>query len=532
MKKSVAKRNRRVQALRGVSVLALILGAAVVLPVLTYAQSRPSVEGLGRAEEKKQITGEYISPKVNVKEALKKTNPLMPSERELAMKIKEPFTLTAVGDLIVRTPIGLLTEPGFAGLIQHIRNADVGYANMEGPLIDQDNFPHGISNAAFGGAPLHVANTIKSMGVDIVGTANNMQMDGGIPGMLDTIQNLNAAGIVFAGTGRNLGEARSARYLGTPKGVVGLVACWAMDSARRDGGTYRVGNKNGRPGLNPLHLTTYGVVTAEQMEQLRKIRDSIYARRGEVFAPIAPLRPDAPKDRLLLFNQSFKIGEKPGDVSYAMEPDDLRENLRAIRHGKQQADFMIASCHVHQGNYAFQTYTYDNDTPDFLIEYAHKAIDNGADVYVGHGVHTIRGIEIYKGKPIFYGLDSFIYQYQSSLPQDPGPLEMTEAEEIMSPNDFGGSRITQPERMESLLTESKFENGQLVEVRIYPADLGQDLTRPFSRVGIPMTPSPEMAKRVLEKLQKLSKPFGTEIAIENGVGVIRIPRTQAGASGK
>jgi poly-gamma-glutamate synthesis protein (capsule biosynthesis protein) len=31
-----------------------------------------------------------------------------------------------------------------------------------------------------------------------------------------------------------------------------------------------------------------------------------------------------------------------------------------------------------------------------------------------------------------------------------------------------------------------------------------------------------MARRVLEKVQTHSKPFGTTIAIENGVGVIRV----------
>jgi poly-gamma-glutamate synthesis protein (capsule biosynthesis protein) len=76
--------------------------------------------------------------------------------------------------------------------------------------------------------------------------------------------------------------------------------------------------------------------------------------------------------------------------------------------------------------------------------------------------------------------------------------------------------------MESLLTASRFEGGKLVEVRLYPADLGQDKTRPISKVGNPAAASPEMARRVLEKVQTLSKPFGTKIAIENGVGVIRV----------
>jgi hypothetical protein len=82
-----------------------------------------------------------------------------------------------------------------------------------------------------------------------------------------------------------------------------------------------------------------------------------------------------------------------------------------------------------------------------------------------------------------------------------------------------------PENLESLLAETRFENGRLVEVRVHPVDLGQDQSRPFSRRGIPMVPSPEMARKVLEKLQKLSAPYGTKIVIENGVGVIRVPAT-------
>jgi len=64
-----------------------------------------------------------------------------------------------------------------------------------------------------------------------------------------------------------------------------------------------------------------------------------------------------------------------------------------------------------------------------------------------------------------------------------------------------------------------------VEVRLYPADLGQDRTRPISRAGTPSTPSPEMARRVVERLQTLSKQFGTTMSIENGVGVIRVAST-------
>ena len=39
--------------------------------------------------------------------------------------------------------------------------------------------------------------------------------------------------------------------------------------------------------------------------------------------------------------------------------------------------------------------------------------------------------------------------------------------------------------------------------------------------GVPRIAPPEVAQRILTRLQKLSAPFGTTITIENGVGIIR-----------
>jgi poly-gamma-glutamate synthesis protein (capsule biosynthesis protein) len=47
-------------------------------------------------------------------------------------------------------------------------------------------------------------------------------------------------------------------------------------------------------------------------------------------------------------------------------------------------------------------------------EMAHKLIDAGADVIIGHHPHVIQGIEVYQGKPIFYSLGNFVFdQYFS-----------------------------------------------------------------------------------------------------------------------
>src|SRR5258707_6240396 len=53
-------------------------------------------------------------------------NPLMPPDRELAMKVKGSFTFAGVGDIIIRHPFAQLTEPGFQNLIKHLKDADVG----------------------------------------------------------------------------------------------------------------------------------------------------------------------------------------------------------------------------------------------------------------------------------------------------------------------------------------------------------------------------------------------------------------------
>ena len=78
-----------------------------------------------------------------------------------------------------------------------------------------------------------------------------------------------------------------------------------------------------------------------------------------------------------------------------------------------------------------------------------------------------------------------------------------------------------------LLTTSRYEGGKLVEVRLYPADCGIDGMRTVSKAGLPMTPSPEEAQRILKLVQELSKPFGTAISIEDNVGVIRVTQAEA-----
>jgi poly-gamma-glutamate synthesis protein (capsule biosynthesis protein) len=431
--------------------------------------------------------------------------------KELAMKIAEPFTFAAVGDIIIRRPVGQLSDPGFQALTKVMREADSTYANMEGPIIDEsDPGYHGPP----AGGPKSIIDDLKAMGIRVMTTANNHTMDGGSDGMFMTNRFLDEARITHAGSGKDLAEARRARFGITPKGTIGVVGMYSIDPSSYPGPTRYTDARDRWPGLNPLHVTPYNIVTAEHMASLRKIRDASYAHRSEVIVPVAPVPANESPNELSLFGTRYKVGDKVGSLTYTIDPRDLDGIMRSIRVGKQNSDFMVVAIHAHQNSFSYQAYSHDNSTPDFLIELAHKAIDNGADVFVGHGVHTLRGVEIYKGKPIFYGVASFV--------QHEGPaIEVTDPSR--SPV---AAQSRQPDNKEVLLATSRYEGGKLVEVRLYPVDCGIDGARPVSKAGLPMTPSPDEAHRILKHVQDLSKPFGTTISIEDNVGVIRVAQTR------
>jgi poly-gamma-glutamate synthesis protein (capsule biosynthesis protein) len=76
-----------------------------------------------------------------------------------------------------------------------------------------------------------------------------------------------------------------------------------------------------------------------------------------------------------------------------------------------------------------------------------------------------------------------------------------------------------------MIALSRYDKGKLVEVRLYPTS--GDWDGPISMLGMPRTAPPAMAQRILQRVQALSKPFGTNVAIEGNVGVIRVDQTTA-----
>jgi len=72
----------------------------------------------------------------------------------------------------------------------------------------------------------------------------------------------------------------------------------------------------------------------------------------------------------------------------------------------------------------------------------------------------------------------------------------------------------------SVIPSMTLEGDGLAELKLHPIDLGQGLPR--SQRGRPMLAEPETAERILGTMQRLSKPFGTEITVEDGVGIVEL----------
>jgi poly-gamma-glutamate synthesis protein (capsule biosynthesis protein) len=418
-------------------------------------------------------------------------------------------------------PIGPTADPDVQAVLKLVRDSDVGFANLETNVTDPPDYAGPMRGF---NAPASIIPDIKSWGIKMVNRANNHVNDSGDEGLMETVRLLEKAGVVSAGTGRNFREAESAQYLETPKGRIGIFAMHSSEGASvasdGDGTAFTPPSA----GLNPLRLTTYINVTQADIDTLRKVRDSTYVVNDEVVtAGPPPGGPRDPKDRITIGTTNYRAGGTVGSISYTISPDEMRRIVRGIKNGKYFSDFMITTIHAHQGKWVAERFPQETSTPDFLIELAHRAIDSGSDAFLGHGPHALRGIEIYRGKPIFYGLGQFVResdwrlitpQNYTARGENPDTTELTRAEVGMwtTPRDKPMYR--------SIVAINRYDGGQLREVRLYPVDLGWE--RPLSKVGIPALAKGAVAQEILLQIQKLSRPFGTDVRIQGEVGVIAV----------
>jgi poly-gamma-glutamate synthesis protein (capsule biosynthesis protein) len=92
-------------------------------------------------------------------------------------------------------------------------------------------------------------------------------------------------------------------------------------------------------------------------------------------------------------------GGPPRVDTYA-EPASLRRFVAAVSDAAARSDALIVALHKGLVHVPVEIAAYET-------EIAHAAIDAGAIAVVGHHAHIFKGVEIYRGRPVFHGLGNF-----------------------------------------------------------------------------------------------------------------------------
>jgi poly-gamma-glutamate synthesis protein (capsule biosynthesis protein) len=220
----------------------------------------------------------------------------------------------------------------------------------------------------------------------------------------------------------------------------------------------------------------------------------------------------------------FGVSVTPGTETRVVErvnANDQERILREVRNAAKLANYVIVNSHSHEPG---------NDSlvpPPWLVEFARKCIDQGATSYIVHGPHQLRGIEIYKNRPIFYSLADFIFHEElyDPLPADmyeifglPSTAFQTELEDVR----FKGGTIgfpSNPVWYESVVAVPTFRGSEMIALKLYPIDLAR--TAPVAQRGTPRLADEATGRKIIERLAKLSAAYGTTIVYEDGIGVWR-----------
>lgn len=434
------------------------------------------------------------------------------------------WSLAAVGDAIITrriSPFEQDTDPRFKRMTEVIRAADAAFLNLEISLFRLTGFK-GWPEVENGGnwelGPPEAAHDLKAMGFDLFNRANNHTTDYGVEGMRLTNALLDDAGIVHAGSGMTLGQASRPGYFETPRGRIALIGLATTFTPMSRAGEAR-DDVMGRPGLNALRVDRKYTADAETFASLRTAAQRLGVR--------------LPEDAHAAFRLSGTLIE-PGASNRLIEtvnPRDEARILREVRNAANMADYVIVTSHSHEPG---------NDSvvaPEWLRAFVKKCLDAGGTTYVIHGPHQLRGVEVYKGRPIFYSLGNFVFQNETIDPMPSDHYEQFNLPATALSADLYDARFkggtsgfpSSPVWYESVVAVPTFQGTQVSEIKLYPIDLGQKAPR--SQRGTPRLADEATGRTIIERMIRLSGELGTTIRYENGVGIWR-PGTSQPSSAK
>jgi poly-gamma-glutamate capsule biosynthesis protein CapA/YwtB (metallophosphatase superfamily) len=303
-------------------------------------------------------------------------------------------------------------EPDYwlGGIAPITRAADLAIGHLEVPHTMRGQELVGDVPAP-GADPAHLA-ALARAGIGMVSLAGNHIADCGREGIVDTIAELDRLGIAHAGAGGDLAQAQRAA-LRTVDGVRVALLSYNCVGPEISWAT------DTRAGSNPF---------------------VVHAADG------GPTRPQA-------------------DLIEA-DAASLALMARQIAAAREGADVVVVALHKGITHRPADLAPYERPV-------SHAAIDAGADIVVGHHAHIVRGIEMYRGKPIFHGLGNGVVVTNAlSAAQDhPARAEWAERRQRMfgfEPDPAYTLAPFHPEAVNGMIGRCRVDAGGVVETAFRP----------------------------------------------------------------
>lgn len=408
-------------------------------------------------------------------------------------------------------------EGGLRAIRDLFGKHDCVFGNLEVPVLRKnEGYPSLFPGGSYGMASPGCLRDLKGLGFNLFNAATNHAMDYEHNGLLKTLEYLEQVDIPVAGIGRNLSEASSPAFCECSGGRVALLG---VTSSFHD--SHAAGPQNqdmiGRPGVSPLrHKAIYELAEADYESLQRIARETginAYQNAGIKLGYVIA------SDNFKFGSLEFKKGEGSSCHTYPQQ-NDLDRMLGQIRDARIQADVVIMSIHSHQVNPVDKSHN-----AEFVEIFARKCIEEGADIIACHGPHRMRGIEKYKHGLIFHGLGNMIFQtdQQPVVPEEfynkYGASRQTSdgvgsVNLARSKNNTRGFITSRPEWCSVIVSMEC--TGDLFDVTFYPVEISK-------QTGLPSLSSDVT---ILQDLRDLSIGYGTTIEIEDGVGRLRMLRTE------
>ncbi len=350
----------------------------------------------------------------------------------------------------------------FEGCASALLSADLVIGQLEAPISDRGERAPNARLAMR--CPPGMAMALRSAGFKAMSFAGNHCMDFGAQAFYDTLAHADAASLVLAGCGPDVDSACAPQWLDAGGLRVALVAACSI---LPDG--YEA--QSDSPGCAPLRAFTH-------------------------YEPVEHDQPGLPP-RIHTF-------------CLAADLDRLRDSVSAAR---ERADLVLVSMHwgIHMVPHVLA---------DYQIEAAHALVDAGADAVFGHHSHLLKGIELYRGKPIFYSLGNFAIEQPHVW--DPEISRSASFRHLVSlnPSWSTGSAYMLPEitRATGLAKLVILADGT-IEARFVPAWIGNDCV---PQIAIPGS---DGFRRVVEVLNEATVRAGFSTSFEvNGQELVLLAR--------